>query len=160
MPRMQLIVSLKETGALGGMFLKSARQIVSSRVVFTHSRSPADPGEDKAVSVRERHATHEPTASSLSAHPRATALSRPLWAQRQQHRSFWKPWKNSGSQDDLTDECHLQAPQHRPVIAVPAAYCTGLYMEISLEDAKRAQLCVNLVKLRLRMLQCDCTRRC
>ena len=122
---MRLILSLKETGALGSMFQKSARQLVSSRVLFHHSRRPANPGEDMGVSVRESHATHEPTASSLSAHPRATALSRPLWTHRQQHRCIWKPWKNSGSQDDLTDECHLQAPQHRPVIAVPAAYCTG-----------------------------------
>ena len=52
--------------------------------------------------------------------PRRAALARHalLVAHRQQCRSVWKPWKRA-EEDELVDACHIEAPQHRPVRAVP-----------------------------------------
>jgi hypothetical protein len=61
----------------------------------------------------------EQAASRPSAPRAASALSRPVWHNRQQRRSVWRPWKKAKT-DELEDECHLQAPSgHRPVSAFP-----------------------------------------
>ena len=57
----------------------------------------------------------EQGAMAQPAVPRAAALNRPLVLHRQQSRGIFKPWKNSLSEDSLTEGCHIQAPQHRPV---------------------------------------------
>jgi len=55
--------------------------------------------------------------------PRRAALARHalLAAQRQQCRSVWKPWKRAEG-DELVDACHIEAPRHRPVRAVPRSH--------------------------------------
>jgi len=46
-----------------------------------------------------------------------------MWLHRQHGRSVWSPWKKTARADDLIEDCHLQAPEHRPVLKVDMDRC-------------------------------------
>ena len=85
------------TAAMGCVLAASSSFLFGSRALLSH-----------------RACDHSWSSPST---PRAAVAvaSRSLWLHGQQCRSIWKPWKRTAEQDELTAECNLQPPEHRPV---------------------------------------------
>ena len=84
-------------------------------VVPSSAASPAA----LATSHSAWHPGGKETAAGLRA---ARVVSRSLWRLRPQNRGVWKPWKRA-QEDELTEGCHIQAPQHRPVLKIDLDRC-------------------------------------